>query len=202
MCGNGVVDTGGEDRDEVCDTGIASGETGSCEDYVSTDLNDCDDDFACTDDTLNAGDQCAPTCFHRAFIDNADGCCPALAPEGSDTSQATNAATNDANCVDLCDDGTLQDFEACDDTEGTACDDVDVLCADDGDACTIEEDVLVVIGTNPPIKNLCVQCPEGACECKVTTITQRIPDDGCCPAVCSRVSPPPPANCATDTDCD
>ncbi len=193
MCGNGVVDTGGEERDELCDTGIASGE-GSCEALL-----DCDDSFACTQDTLNAGDACAPRCFNRAIQLNDDDCCPALAPEGTEV-LALNSPKNDSDCVALCDNGTLEAFEVCDTTEGTACDDPIALCVDDGDACTVETGDLVLIGTNLPlIKNICVECPQGTCECKRTTIGQRIPDDGCCPAVCQGGSPP--ANCADDTDC-
>ncbi len=188
MCGNGVVDSGG-DRDELCDPGIAAGQVGDC-----APLLDCEDGLVCTDDTPNNGDPCAPRCFRRAFND-ADDCCPA---EAMDVDAVTGVPSNDVDCVGLCNDGTLQDWENCDTAQGTACD--DPAACDDGDACTNELG-LKVIGTNPTVQNVCVDCPESACECKRQTIVQRIPDDGCCPAACTRISPPPPADCAADTDC-
>ena len=177
MCGNGVLDTGGAERDETCDTGIASG-PGSC-----TALLDCDDGFVCTQDTNNAGDSCAPTCFHRGFNDNGDSCCPAAAP-AVDVFTGGNPA-DDADCSALCGDGTVQDWEDCDTagTGGDLCDADPAVQCDDGEVCTTD-----TYRTN------------NACVCQNTTIVARIPGDGCCPAVCS--NPSPPANCATDTDCD
>lgn len=186
LCGNGVIDVGGEGRDELCDPAIAPGSEGEC-----GPLSDCDDGVSCTDDTLNAGDSCTPSCYHRAVGDNSDSCCALLADEidGYLLPNGTRAnpivlATSDADCVDLCGDGTVQSWETCD-TAGTgedlcAVDPAD-QCGDD-DVCTADE-----------------YHPSNPCICRNRALAPNGTGDGCCPASCNGANPP--FACNSDPDC-
>ncbi len=121
MCGNGVLDTGGDERDELCDIGIESGE-GTCDGFL-----ECDDGIECTQDTINVGDACAPVCFRRGIRNETDGCCPALGQPDQTTGPSgfLTLPNRDADCIALCGDGTVDNYEVCDDGDGspTPCDD-------------------------------------------------------------------------------
>jgi cysteine-rich repeat protein len=94
-CGNGVVDPG-----ETCDIAITTG-AGKC-----PTLADCNDNNACTTDTLLSAGTCMASCNHTPIIMcvNGDGCCPS----------GCNAL-NDNNCQAVCGNGILEPGEACDD---------------------------------------------------------------------------------------
>ena len=92
-CGNGILEPG-----EECDTSIPQGHNGACPDVAA-----CNDQNACTTDSVVGGGTCQAKCDHKtvtAVIPN-DGCCvsgdPMLEPE----------------CIG-CGDGTLQSGEICD----------------------------------------------------------------------------------------
>ncbi len=92
-CGDGVLSSG-----EVCDTGIASGDAGSCPAA-------CDDGMVCTRDVLTGEGSCGATCTFTILPPTAgDGCCP----------PGATIATDD-DCAPRCGDGVWTAPEACDD---------------------------------------------------------------------------------------
>ncbi|MCB9653367.1 MAG: putative metal-binding motif-containing protein [Deltaproteobacteria bacterium] len=137
-CGNGVLEAG-----ETCDP------PGSCP-------TACDDQDACTTDTLvGSVDQCSAECSFSAItqcIDD-DGCC---APGCS--------SVNDNDCPESCGNGVLEAGETCDPPGScpTTC--------DDQDACTVD----TLVGSAD-------QCNA---ECSFSAITQCVNGDGCCAPGC------------------
>jgi cysteine-rich repeat protein len=144
-CGDGVLL-----ETELCDTGIAAGEPGACP-------TDCDDDDACTQDTLS-GTGCQTECVNAAITDttDGDGCCP---PGGT--------ANNDSDCVAECGNGVVEAGEACD----TA------IAAGDSGACPTDCDDSLACTADSLSGG-------GTCQatCSNTPIVDPIDDDGCCPS--------------------
>ncbi len=150
------------DSGETCDPGIKTGQ-GKCP-------SSCNDGNACTVDSLvgKAAD-CTAKCTTKAVTQCGpdDGCCPV----------GCNSET-DWDCKAVCGNGVSESGEMCDSAiaEGqpghcpTSC--------DDGQACT--KDALV---------GSAASC---SAHCELTTITQCVGGDGCCPAGCSH---------ALDADC-
>jgi cysteine-rich repeat protein len=108
-CGNGVVDSG-----ETCDTAIAAGSPGACPTVAS-----CNDNMACTRDTLLSGGTCNAACSHTAITQpmNGDGCCPPGAN-----------ANNDNDCQPRCGNGVVESGEQCDDGNTTSGDGCSATC--------------------------------------------------------------------------
>ncbi|MCC6748335.1 MAG: hypothetical protein IT371_11795 [Deltaproteobacteria bacterium] len=151
-CGNGVVEV-----PERCDTKIPVGQVGACP-------TSCNDQNACTQDTLLNGGTCAATCNSVAITQckAGDGCCPT----------GCNALS-DADCSASCGNGVVEPPEKCDTKipagQSGAC---PTRC-DDGSACT--QDALLNGGT----------C---AAQCSSTVINQCKAGDGCCPVGCNALS--------------
>jgi cysteine-rich repeat protein len=104
-CGDGV-----KSPSETCDTAIPAGMAGTCPTLAS-----CNDNMACTTDTLNSAGTCQDACGHTPITMpiNGDGCCPTGAN-----------ANNDNNCTPVCPNGVMESGEQCDDgnmNNGDAC---------------------------------------------------------------------------------
>jgi len=142
-CGDGVVNAV-----ELCDTGITAPNPGACP-------ADCDDNNACTSDTL-VGADCQAECIHGAITacTNGDGCCP-----------STCNATTDTDCSATCGNGVLETGETCD-PPGTCPTD-----CDDSNDCT--DDVLS--GAPATCDAVCSNTPISACT----------DGDNCCPNGCN-----------------
>ncbi len=151
VCGNSIVEI-----DEVCDTGIVTGE-GSCP-------GDCDDNRACTTDLLAGGD-CTATCSYatQSACANGDGCCPPA---------CTNANDNDCANV-VCGDGVVDGNEGCDNTipagESGACPASNADC-DDLDPCTTDMMMGNAGDCSARCVNAAIACADG---------------DSCCPFTCT-----------------
>ncbi|MCC6748457.1 MAG: hypothetical protein IT371_12410 [Deltaproteobacteria bacterium] len=151
-CGNGVVEA-----PEQCDTKLAAGKPGACP-------AKCDDQQACTTDTLLNGGTCGAQCSFTSISDcqAADGCCPA----------GCNALT-DSDCSPTCGNGVVENPEKCDTKLAAPDPGACPLSCDDQQACT--RDALLNGGT----------C--GA-QCSSTPITDCQNGDGCCPSGCDALS--------------
>jgi hypothetical protein len=146
-CGNGELDDG-----EICDPGIAPGDSGACP-------TQCDDGFTCTVDAPT-GDNCDVTCAFTPILDpqDDDQCCPP---------GATSLEDND--CPPQCGNGLLEAGESCDpgiDSGAGAC--ITVADCEDDDPCTEETlggtacDISCLItATEPDPDNADGCCPEG-----------------------------------------
>ncbi|MBE7451661.1 MAG: DUF4215 domain-containing protein [Kofleriaceae bacterium] len=143
VCGNGVVEAG-----EVCDTAIPSG-AGACP-------ASCDDQEACTTDTLHMAGTCEATCRSTPITApaNGDGCCPPGANTG-----------NDDDCLPGCGNSVVDPGETCDTAIAAGPGACPTTCSD-GMVCT--RDVLVNAGT----------CNAA---CTFPPITAPANGDGCCP---------------------
>ncbi len=180
-CGDGDLDlasSGGGidalDRDETCDPAIISGE-GVCPELVSCPpeydrilcADECDDGFACTEDTVNVGDPCNVKCFHRQLPDtaSADGCCPLLAPNSVESLRqgAPSQSIRDVDCSALCGDGTLQDWERCEEGDDDEPCTIASFDCDDADPCT--DDFITTNGTDPIANTPCLACSTAECSC-------------------------------------
>lgn len=146
VCGNGVREGG-----EACDTAIQAGDPGACPES-------CEDQVACTTDTLSGAGTCDAVCSNVAIIDpiNDDGCCPAGANAGTDN-----------DCSTSCGDGVVTGSETCDTAIGAGSAGACPTACNDGMACT--SDALLSGGT----------CNAS---CSYTEITATIDGDGCCPS--------------------
>lgn len=134
VCGDGVVQA-----PEICD--------GDCP-------TDCDDDVACTADTLTgSAETCDAVCSFDPIelCQNGDGCCPS----------GCNA-TNDDDCSATCGNGTVEEPEICDGDCPTDC--------NDGNACTTD----TLVGS----------AESCSAECSFVDITMCVDGDGCCPSGC------------------
>jgi len=143
-CGNGIVEAG-----ETCDTGIQSG-AGKCP-------ASCDDQVACTKDTLMSGGTCQAACMHTDITQpaNGDGCCPAGANHNTDTDCSETCGNGKVDTGETCDIGILNGAGKC------------PASCNDGKVCT--KDVLNSAGT----------CQAA---CSFPAITDPHDGDGCCPA--------------------
>lgn len=162
VCGNGVIEAG-----ERCD--------GNCP-------GSCDDQNACTRDTILGANTCQAECRHAPInaCDSGDGCCPA----GCDFS-------TDQDCPNpqRCGDGVLDPGERCDGNCPSSC--------DDQDACTSDS----LTGSASQCTAQCVSSPITSCR----------GGDGCCPSGCtfstdSDCAPPMPTGqigsaCTQDGQC-
>ncbi len=156
LCGNGMID-----ENEACDRGIPAGSEGACE-------LDCDDGLSCTIDTLNNGDPCNPKCWHHAFADEDDNCCPL---EAVDPNSTAGVFKNDADCVAKCGNESLDPWEVCEfGDETNPCHDSNIELCDDEDECTTELGYRVSGGPLAVVQNFCVDCPDGACECRYQAV--------------------------------
>lgn len=157
-CGNGIVESG-----EACDKGITSGTLGACP-------VGCDDNNACTKDKL-VGSECTVTCSNVAITACSqtvkDGCCPA----GCVTS-------TDADCLDTCGNGVLDQGETCDTNivapKTGAC----PTTCNDNNNCTND----AFVGS---------KCTTSCSHTQIIFCRPFI-SDGCCPSFCNKL---------TDVDC-
>ncbi|MDY0000616.1 MAG: hypothetical protein RBU30_04920 [Polyangia bacterium] len=143
-CGDGVVNSV-----EICDPGVPAGQEGACP-------SSCDDQDACTSDTLmGAAENCDATCVHGdiTLCQDVDGCCPS----------GCNANT-DSDCQPICGNGVLETGEHCD--PPGAC----PSGCDDNDVCTADS----LLGSASDCTARCVN----------TVITACANGDGCCPSGC------------------
>ncbi len=103
VCGNGVF----EPPSETCDTGIAMG-PGSCP-------TACDDGVACTGNTLGNAGTCQAVCVFPPITmpANGDGCCPTGANANNDDDCAPVCGNGVAEPGEQCDDGNLNNADAC-----------------------------------------------------------------------------------------
>jgi hypothetical protein len=163
-CGNGAVETG-----ERCDVAINGTLAGHCPNEA-----ECNDQEACTDDSLTGEGTCGARCVHaERGVSGAteDGCCPAI-----------GSFNTDADCPAVCGNAVLEAGagEACD--TGIAAGRAGHCPANAGecndtDACTTD----VATGTG------CAR------HCENAAVTMcKVVDDGCCPAGC---------NANSDGDC-
>jgi cysteine-rich repeat protein len=146
-CGDGRVSTS-----ELCDVGIAAGDTGACP-------GDCDDADACTTDALD-GTDCQAHCVYgdiTATIDD-DGCCP----EGA-------TSLNDNDCAVVCGNGAVESGETCDTAIAPGSPGDCPVMADCVDGLVCTSDVLANPGTCTAV-------------CQNPDITTPMNGDGCCPA--------------------
>ena len=144
-CGDGEVNI-----IEICDTGIAEGEDGAC---PST----CDDENACTTDTLS-GAECTAECTYGdiAMCTNGDGCCPAGC-----------TAVDDDDCEADCGNGVVEAGETCEPAAGIAC----PTACNDSNTCTVD----ALVGS------------AATCDarCEYTAITMCTAGDLCCASGCT-----------------
>lgn len=162
VCGNGSIEEG-----ERCD--------GNCP-------TSCDDQNACTKDTILGANTCQAECRNTPITacSSGDGCCPS----GCDFS-----ADDDCPNPQSCGNGTVDAGERCDGDCPTSC--------DDQDACTSDA-----------LTGSAAQC---TAQCTFTTINACKDDDGCCPASCIFITdndcePPAPSGevgsaCTQDNQC-
>ncbi|NIR40291.1 MAG: hypothetical protein GWN73_32630, partial [Actinobacteria bacterium] len=185
-CGDGIVGAG-----EMCDTGIADGETGACP-------TSCDDGDPCTDDALE-GSACTSICTITRITENITGdmCCP----EGS-------LPADDGDCAGECGNATVEAGETCDiaiaDGNPGAC----PTSCDDGVACTADaimnEDSCAVMCTTTVIEAT-DDGSDGCCPAGATNDT-----DSNCSATCGDGTVDAGETCDTagtgadacPTDCD
>jgi len=115
-CGDGVVGAG-----EMCDTGIAAGETGACP-------TACDDGDPCTEDALE-GSACTSVCTITRITDfvTGDMCCP----DGA-------LPRDDGDCMGECGNGTVEMGESCDIAIADGVPGSCPMDCDDGVACTAD----------------------------------------------------------------
>ncbi len=156
-CGNGAVESG-----EQCDVAIAQVLSGHCPNAA-----ECNDNRACTDDSLAGEGTCGARCEHAqrgVSGEITDGCCPAI-----------GSFNTDADCPAVCGNGVLEAGagEACDTTiaagQAGHCPASAAEC-DDTNACTTD-------GTSG------TGCARA---CTHPAVTQcQLVDDGCCPAGCN-----------------
>ncbi|MBW2731940.1 MAG: hypothetical protein JRH20_06070 [Deltaproteobacteria bacterium] len=150
-CGNGALEAG-----ETCDTAIAEGEQGACP-------ASCDDQVACTEDTL-IGSGCNVACAHTSVsacnATQQDGCCPV----------GCNANT-DLDCSPSCGNGTIEDGERCDTKISAGNPGACPQSCDDSVSCTV--DTLVGSGCNV------------ACSNAKITACHMTKSDSCCPIGCT-----------------
>ncbi len=151
LCGNGKIDAM-----ETCDTAIAAGLVGAC-----VTAGDCNDNVACTTDSVKGGGTCGAVCQNDPITTCAagDGCCPF----GCD-------AMSDSDCSTTCGDGKLDAGETCDTAIMPGASGGCPQTCDDGKACT--HDTLLNAG------NCSAQCLNEA-------ITMCVNGDGCCPLGCA-----------------
>lgn len=160
MCGNGILESG-----ESCDTGITVG-AGACP-------LACDDNVACTTDTLTANGSCDAACVFTPITTPADndGCCP---------TGATPATDDD--CAPGCGNGVVDAGETCDTAITSGAGQCPTSC-DDSMACT--QNVLDNAGTCtaacvfPPITAPTPSTMDGCCVSGANANT-----DLDCPAMC------------------
>ncbi len=103
MCGNGV-----REANEVCDTGIVAGMPNACP-------TACNDNVACTTNTLGNGGTCQAVCLFPPITTpvGGDGCCPTGATANTDTDCAPRCGNGAAEAGEQCDDGNQVDTDAC-----------------------------------------------------------------------------------------
>jgi hypothetical protein len=147
-CGDGVLDPG-----ELCDTGVQEPGLGACP-------TTCDDNVACTKDTV-VGGGCGATCKYTPITScslNSDGCCAA----------GCNAS-NDADCSPTCGNGIVEPGENCDTALSPPAQGACLQDCDDNINCTL--DFAVGAGCTA--------------SCAHSIITQCVmASDGCCPVGC------------------
>ncbi|MCA9667787.1 MAG: hypothetical protein KC503_19440 [Myxococcales bacterium] len=148
-CGNGSVEA-----PEKCDTKIADGTVGACP-------KDCEDENACTKDTLLNGGTCGAICQNSPITAcaNGDGCCPS----------GCNA-NNDDDCSASCGNGAVEGTEKCDTAITAGQPGACPQSCDDQNACTA--DTLLNGGTCGAV---CQNSPISTCK----------NGDGCCPTGCN-----------------
>lgn len=162
VCGNQVLESG-----ETCDP------PESCPSSAS-----CQPEDACGMAMLQgSASMCTAVCQHAAITacTDGDGCCP----NGCRNEPGSEGPEQDADCpvAGLCDNGSLDEGETCDDRTDTPCPQSPAEC-DDGRSCT--EDV--VVG----------DAQRCTARCSHPEITQPRDGDGCCPSGATSV---------TDSDC-
>jgi hypothetical protein len=150
-CGNGKLDPG-----ETCDVAVAAGQPNACP-------GDCDDNIACTIDTMK-GSRCHVQCEHEEIRTPAadDRCCPAGA-----------TSSTDPDCSATCGDGVIQARETCDTG----------IAPGKAGACPGECSK----------RDACVHASlisSGTCAavCARETVTASIAGDGCCPSGATNAS--------------
>ena len=151
VCGDGVFEPA---EGELCDTGIAAGQPGSC-----PVLGDCNDLDTCTDDSLAGEGSCQAQCANvPVACANGDGCC---SPQCN--------STNDDDCSVICGNGVVEPAggELCDTGIAAGSPGSCPTTCDDGEDCTA--DTLLAAGT----------C---TAQCDYAPITGFVDNDGCCPA--------------------
>ncbi len=101
-CGDGTVTP-----PETCDTAINAG-NGRCP-------TACNDNMACTRDTLSGGGTCMAACSFAAITTptNGDGCCPTGANSNNDNDCAPRCGNTVVEAGEQCDDGNLNNSDAC-----------------------------------------------------------------------------------------
>lgn len=165
MDGDGCCPAGcGPSSDRDCSASCGDGEIdlGETCDPMESCPRSCDDDVACTLDTLIGNpENCTADCLYQPIVScsNDDGCCP---------NGCTKA--NDNDCSSSCGDGVI------DDEEGETCDpmtDCPTSC-NDFNACTVD--------TKNGSASTC------NVECSYSDIGQCDSGDGCCPQGCSSVN--------------
>ena|GEM_PF-6509968 len=147
-CGNGVVDP-----QETCDTAIAAGSPGACP-------ASCNDNVACTSDTLENEGKCTARCTNTitTMCQAGDGCCP-----------STCTPAMDSDCSTTCGDGKLDANEQCDTAIAPGMAGSCPTACNDGLTCT---------------GNLLLNGSSCGAECAYPNIVGCVDADGCCPAGC------------------
>ncbi len=153
-CGNGVLEP-----KESCDTKIAAGQPGACPTAAT-----CNDNKACTVDTLVNAGTCSASCSNTAIAEckSGDGCCP----NGCHS-------VNDKDCPPVCGNGVLELGEGCDTKIAAGQPGACPTSCDDGKACTT--DTLANAGT---CTASCGYAPVTACK----------NGDNCCPIGCNQAT--------------
>jgi hypothetical protein len=166
-CGNGTVEAAAPGKPgETCDLAIAAEQAGACPTAPS-----CDDDNACTTDSLISAGTCAAVCVNRPVLDTAaaDGCC---APGSSNVT--------DPDCPAVCGNGRKDLGETCDRGalagSAAAC----PQSCEDNDPCT--RDLLEGAGCQMVCRNLKITDREAGDRCCPMGATRDVDPD--CPAIC------------------
>lgn len=195
VCGDGAVEFG-----EDCDTAVAAGSPGACP-------ASCNDNIACTTDTL-AGAGCLARCTFERVVSGADSdsCCPPNTGSGEDIDCTASLCGNGfLEGEEICDDGRVITPNCTPDCQLTCGNRrVDTMFPDQPP----ESDELCDIGITsgpgacPTLESCndndaCTQdllLNEGGCNaiCQHGVISVPVPDDGCCP---------PGEDSTTDNDC-